>query len=131
MGGDCCHNQVPLWGAPSPPVVSVREALPKLGKAAKSSKSSKSSKMGPKSRELYYYHRLPPSLVAEEQSPLSSLSPQHVRSRPEDCVNPLTNKKCFDKIKILIVLGRSTLIHFILTQIFNCFALQFMLRVKI
>ncbi len=35
---------------------------------------------------------------------------------------PLSNKKCFKKNKILIVLDRSTLTHFILTRIFNFFA---------
>jgi len=35
---------------------------------------------------------------------------------------PLSNKKCFKKYKILIVLDRSTLTHFILTRIFNFFA---------
>jgi hypothetical protein len=62
-------------------------------------------------------------------------TPKFLAIKPTDQTHaltvPLTNKKCFDKIKILIVLGRSTLIRFILTQIFNCFALQFMLRVKI
>ena len=35
---------------------------------------------------------------------------------------PLSNKKCFKKNKILIVLDRSTLTHFILTRIINFFA---------
>ena len=39
-----------------------------------------------------------------------------------DGATPLSNKKCFKKNKILIVLDRSTLTHFILTRIFNIFA---------